>query len=229
MMNSEFCRNSQSVLTVTIVNRGWGERVAALLAGNGCRFHLLTHATGTADTKLLDYLGLGETDKDLVLSILPRDVAKETLLLLERRIELHKSGHGIAFTIPIGSILSVNAVNDPQNPLQGKKEENEVPQNEYDLIVICSNKGYTDDIMDAARSANAKGGTALHARRVGVQEAESFFGITIQPEKEVILILTEHAKKESVMRAVMEHPGLQAQTRAVVFSLPVGDVAGLAT
>ena len=101
------------------------------------------------------------------------------------------------------------------------------PNGAYDLIVTVANRGFTDEIMEAARSAKAAGGTALHARRVGVKEAESFFGVTIQPEKEVILILTPSENRQDIMRAVTERWGLSSKAKAVVFSLPVIDAVGV--
>lgn len=227
MDRDSFLKN-RPVLVVTIVNRGMGEKAAAILAEEGATFHLLLLATGTAPTRLLDYLGLGETEKDLLLSTMPRDSAKGILGRLEAEIGLSKKGHGIAFSVPIGSICGIGAANCltgvPQNE---KKEDPMEPNGAYDLIVMVANRGFTDEIMEAARSAKAAGGTALHARRVGVKEAESFFGVTIQPEKEVILILTRSENRQGIMRAVTEQWGLASKAKAVVFSLPVSDATGL--
>lgn len=228
-MDSNKLQNPQMVLMITVVNRGLGERVASILADAGSNFHILTLATGTADTKLLDYLGLGETDKDLVISSAPADVSKNLLDLLDTKIQLHKAGHGIAFTVPIHSIGSSAALNCLKGSFQTGQEEIEMSQDKkYELIVAVSNRGYTDDIMEAARSAKATGGTAFHARRVGVKEAESFFGVTIQPEKEVIFLLALREDKDSIIKAITENTGLQTKAKSVVFSLPVNDVAGLA-
>lgn len=228
MENSKM-QNPQMALMVTIVNRGSGERAASIIADAGFHFHLLTLAKGTADTKLLDYLGLGETDKDLIISMMPLEATKNILELLDTQIQLHKSGHGIAFTIPIRTIGSSLGVHDLRDSLQAAQEENKMLQNkQYELIVTVSNRGYTDDVMEAARSAQATGGTAIHARQVGVKEAESLFGVTIQPEKEIILILTLQENRDAIIQAIMERAGLQTKAKSIAFSLPVSDVAGLA-
>ena len=57
----------------------------------------------------------------------------------------------------------------------------------HDLILTIVERGYADDVMDAAKAAGARGGTILHARGTGSKEAEKFFGIIVQPEKELIL------------------------------------------
>ncbi len=97
----------------------------------------------------------------------------------------------------------------------------------YDLILAIVNRGFSDLVMDAARAAGAKGGTILHARGTGVHEAAQFFGISIQPEKEIVMILIGRAERDSVMRQICEHAGLNTEGRGMVFSLPVDEVAGI--
>ena len=58
-------------------------------------------------------------------------------------------------------------------------------QRKFDLIITVVNRGFTDDVMHAAKSAGATGGTIMHARGTGIHEAERFFGVSIQPEKEL--------------------------------------------
>ena len=40
----------------------------------------------------------------------------------------------------------------------------------YELLVVVANQGYTEYIMEAARSANAAGGTVIHAKGTGMQK-----------------------------------------------------------
>lgn len=100
-------------------------------------------------------------------------------------------------------------------------------QNGYSLIFTVVNRGFSDDVMDAARSAGAHGGTILHARGSGVHEAEKFFGISIQPEKEVVLILVQQQLKQPIMQAICEKAGLNTQGKGLSFAVPVEEVAGI--
>lgn len=97
-----------------------------------------------------------------------------------------------------------------------------------DLIIAIVNNGYADTVMDAARPAGARGGTVVHARGAGIKEAEKFFGITIQPEKEMVLILTRHDQKRAIMEAICKEVGLTTDAHGIVFSLPAEDVMGVA-
>ena len=66
----------------------------------------------------------------------------------------------------------------------------------HELILTIINRGYADLVMDAAKNAGASGGTIVHARGTGIHEAEKFFGIIVQPEKEIVLILTERENEK---------------------------------
>lgn len=98
---------------------------------------------------------------------------------------------------------------------------------EFDLIITIVNRGFDDVVMEAARKAGATGGTVLHARGAGVHEAEKFFGISIQPEKDVILILAKREEKKQIMHAIRNEVGLNKEGRGLSFSMPVEDVCGI--
>lgn len=96
----------------------------------------------------------------------------------------------------------------------------------FDLIITIVNRGFSDLVMDAARGAGASGGTILHARGTGVHEMERFFGISIQPEKEFVLILADHDDRQQIMQAIAEQAGLHTHGKGIAFSVPVDDVVG---
>ena len=81
--------------------------------------------------------------------------------------------------------------------------------------------------MDAARGAGAYGGTVIHAKGTGMEQAEKFMGVSLAAEKEMIFIVAKKEQKNLIMKAVMEQAGLTTKAKAVVFSLPVTDTAGL--
>lgn len=99
----------------------------------------------------------------------------------------------------------------------------------FDLIITIVNHGDSDIVMDAAKHAGATGGTVLTARGLGSKEAEKFFGISIQPEKEVVLIVTKHEVKKDMMQAICKVAGLNTKTNGISFSLPIDDVVGISS
>ncbi len=98
---------------------------------------------------------------------------------------------------------------------------------EYELILCIVNEGMAETVMDVAKEAGAKGGTVLRARGTADKEAETFFKITIDPQKEMIMILIPIAIKETLMHALYNKAGLKTPGQGIIFSLPVDSVAGL--
>ena len=96
----------------------------------------------------------------------------------------------------------------------------------FDLIFAIVNHGYSDELMNTAREAGASGGTVVNARGQAHEGAVKFFGISVQDEKEIILILTSHEKKVAIMQAVSEAHGLNSGAHGIVFSVPVENVIG---
>lgn len=91
----------------------------------------------------------------------------------------------------------------------------------YELVICIVNAGYSQNVMEAARAAGARGGTVLRARGTANPEAEEFFNITIQPDKEVLVILIPADIKDEVIRAIYKEAGLAQEAQGIAFSLPV--------
>ena len=102
-------------------------------------------------------------------------------------------------------------------------------ERKYELIISIVKRGYSDFVVDAARDAGATGGTIIHGRGTGSPEIEKFFGITISPEKEIVIILVGQNIKENVLRAINKAAGLETKGMGIAFTMPVSDVVGLAS
>ncbi len=100
---------------------------------------------------------------------------------------------------------------------------------EHELIVCIVNVGFSDAVMDAAKHVGAKGGTVLHAHGTANKEAEKFFRITIEPEKEMVMILVPSSIKSDVLHAIYQNVGLDSAGQGIAFSLPVDNVVGLSS
>ncbi len=97
----------------------------------------------------------------------------------------------------------------------------------YEMIVCVVNAGFSDTVMSAAREYGAKGGTVFGAKGTADKEAETFFKITIQPEKEVVLILVPATLKDSILHAIYQKVGLGTPGQGIAFTLPVESAVGL--
>ena len=100
---------------------------------------------------------------------------------------------------------------------------------QHECIVCIVNAGFSDAVMDAAKEFGARGGTVVHARGTANQEAEKFFQLTIQPEKEMVLILVESKIKDDILHALYKAVGLKTPGQGIAFSMPVESVVGLSS
>lgn len=95
------------------------------------------------------------------------------------------------------------------------------------LVIIICNNGSADEIMSVAKLAGAKGGTILHARGSADKDTVHFLGITIQPEKEMVLIITTDEEKKNIMKEVNAQLGVGTKAHAICLSLPVDGIVGV--
>jgi nitrogen regulatory protein PII len=204
------------------------------------RFYFVAKGRGTASSEILDLLGIGASEKAVIVCLEQAVGVPVLLKEARKKVKFYSPGTGIAFTVPL------SAVNDPillvfkqsihksekiaaelgNAPLKG---EEKVMANEFshDVIVSIVNHGYSDELMETARKAGATGGTVLNARGQAHSGAVKFFGVSVQDEKEMILILTSRENKVAIMRAICEAHGLNSEAQGIVFALPVEDVIGL--
>ncbi|MBQ4073774.1 MAG: P-II family nitrogen regulator [Clostridia bacterium] len=224
--------NASLHVLVTIVDRGKGDGVASLLRQEGVLLHYIALGNGTAHKGILSLLGLKDTAKDVVFSFIRSGVARRAMRRLSYALEIDLPGRGIAFTIPVGSIGGSQAMHylmGEEMPAAHDEGGNTVEQEQIknEVIIAIVNRGYTDLVMESALPAGARGGTVLHARGAGTEEASQFFGITIQPEKEMVMILVDREHKVPVMQAITRGAGLSTEGHGIIFSLPVTDVMGI--
>lgn len=93
------------------------------------------------------------------------------------------------------------------------------------ILAIC-NTGYADEVMEVAKSVGARGGTILHGRGSVQKDALQFLSITIEPEKEVVIIIVGE-ERDIIMQAIATNLGVGTKAHTVCLSLPVDSVAGL--
>ena len=100
---------------------------------------------------------------------------------------------------------------------------------QHEAIFCIVNSGYSDVVMEAAKKLGARGGTVINARGTAPKDAESIFGITIQPEKEIVMILVPTSIKANVLHALYQEAGLDTAGQGIAFALPVDGVVGLSS
>lgn len=219
---------SEIYMMTTITKRLAGRKMHAFYEMNELSAIFCTLGNGTATSEMLDYFGLEATEKIVMMSVVTDDTWKRVKRGLEEQVQIDVPGRGIAFLIPLSSIGGRKVL---QFLTDGQKfqmeKESAMKDTKYELIIVIANHGHSDEVMDAAREQGAGGGTVIHAKGTGLEKAEKFLGVSIADEKEMIFIVAKAGDKNKIMKSIMDKAGLESKARAVVFSMPVTDTAGL--
>ncbi|MBP3604110.1 MAG: P-II family nitrogen regulator [Lachnospiraceae bacterium] len=219
---------SKLYLMTTIIDRNLTRKFLKLYDEEGLQVMLITLGAGTASGAVLDYLGLEAAEKAVIFTVLEENRWVETKTDLQRKFQIDVPGGGIAFIVPLSSIGGKKALEFlTANQEYQKEEESVLKDTVHELIVVIANQGNIEVVMDAARGAGAYGGTVIHAKGTGMEQAEKFMGVSIAAEKEMIFIVAKKEQKNDIMKAIMEQAGIETEAKAIVFSLPVTDTAGL--
>lgn len=185
---------------------------------------LSTPCRGTATKSMLDLLGIESRDRRLFMTVASPQQTKQLIQEQRKRLYIDAPGNGVTIGIPIKSVggsKTLAFLSSGQN-VKGMPTLNY----DYELIMVIANQGATDQVMDAARSAGARGGTVIHGLGTGSKNAEKFFKVSIAAEKEVILIVSAADQKAAIMKAIIEQAGPDTKAGAIAFSLPVSELSG---
>lgn len=213
---------------ITILRRQYEENFIRFFRENGVARVLGMPCEGTAAHELLDILGLEAVQRTALFAVVTHETRRKIMRGLVRQMGLDMPNAGIAINVPL-SAVGGRTVFDELVAGQSVKEEEENSMHDmpYSLIAVIANAGCTDMVMEAARSANATGGTVLHVKGTGSAEnAQKFFGLSIVDEKELILIAATAGQSSAIMKAVMTKCGNTTKAHAKCMALPVDQIAG---
>lgn len=199
---------------------------------NQVPFQYQFHGQGTVSGELLETLGLGSIEKSILMVCLPRCMAAQLLKKLRRELRLGDANTGVAFTVPMtggsGRFIRLLEALEPEHRAQDReRSEAAMTESGYTTVLTIVDRGFSEDVMHAARSAGATGGTVFNTRRLVNEETMKFWGMAVQQEREIVAILTDAEHKMAIMKAISDHCGIRTEARGVVLSLPVDQIIGL--
>ena len=209
---------------ISIVNPNMSDKMNVICEKLGFPLCVRLLGHGTATKSMMDLLGLGSREYHIFMAVADREKTKALVDEARRELYIDAPGHGIIVATPIKSVGGGKTLSylNGGKPTEGAPEFNY----NYEIVLAIANEGYTDSVMDAARSAGARGGTVLHGKGTGSKDAEKFFKVSIASEKEVIMIVAKASEKAEIMKAIVTQAGTSTEAGAVVMSLPVTAVAG---
>ena len=212
---------------ISVVDRDKRESMSALYGAAGLHMILTMLGQGTATNEHLSLYGLDATEKAVISAVASAEESAQLLKAAKRKLFIDIPGNGIMLTIPLKSVAGGKTL----AYLTDSVKTGGIPPMEFkhELIIAILNEGYSDLVMDAARSACAGGGTVLHAKGTGSSRAKKFFGVSLADEKDMVYIVAHSDEKAAIMSAISKSAGPGSKAGAICFSLPISSVVGLRT
>lgn len=213
--------NKQYELFIIIVNSGSGSKVLKIARQNGVSGGTVFIGRGTAKNRILQLLDLSDIRKEIVLLIAEKNTAYTTMNKLNKELSFNKPNHGIAFSIPLRAIVGARGANY-NNDLE-RSTENIM----YNAIFVIVDKGRAEDVIDAATKAGSRGGTIFNARGSGIHENQKLFSMAIEPEKEIVMILSEINTTQAIVSSIRNNIDIDKPGKGILFVVDVNKTYGL--
>lgn len=208
-------------MLVVIVEHNKASKVLHLADEKGVTASVAMLGRGTASRTIFDYLGLNDKKKAVLMLFGKTEEIMDLADYLVEKLEMDKPNHGIAY---IESAFNVFGTEDNANVSENIKRGETM----YNAIYTIVEKGNADDVIEAAQKAGSRGGTVMHARGSGSEEARKVFNMLIEPEKEIVLIISEEAKTKDIVESIRKETGIEEQGKGIIFVTRVEQTYGLA-
>ncbi len=217
---------------VSVTKTSDAEKLAEIFKKLNVPIFYRCRGKGTAPSEMLDIFGLGGTSRVVTAALVSKSGAHTALKDMTEQLFYHQKGGGIAFTLPLtglqGQVLELVNNNTSENV---ERNESDMQENnkktELSLIWVSVKNGYSDDVVDAARTAGAQGGTVLKGIRHVSADASSTLGVPENDEQDMVMIVVPKEKKADVMSAVATSCGISTPAHGVVLAMPVEESIGL--
>lgn len=204
-----------------IVNFGLASKILHAAKHDGISGGTVLLGRGTVHNRILEFFCISDVRKEIVLMVAGRHTAEQVLEKLNHEFKFERPNHGIAFTTSVSLLAGTRSC---KSDISG--EERGV-EDMYQMITVIVDKGKAEEVIDAATSAGSSGGTIINARGSGVHETSRLFAMDIEPEKELVMILSEKEKTEAIVLSVRNALKLDEPGMGILYVQDVNKTYGL--
>ena len=213
---------------LSIVERGQGSAMLRLYRKRYVPIHFQCAGKGTATSEIMDILGLGSSEKDVLISFAAASAAKQLLHDLDNDLRGRTGGAGIVVSIPVSGLSSLIANLAAYHAESLKDKEGEtMERTENSLILVVCARGCTDDVMSTAKAHGARGGTVIKGRLSGREELEEAYEVDLKAEREIVAIVVPTGLRGPIMEAINAEHGLRSEAQAALCALPIEQIVRL--
>lgn len=215
-------------LIISIIDQGAARKVVEASKQAGAEGGTTLMGRGAVDPETATVFGIElQPEKELVLTLVDANRADDVLRAIGAAVGLGRPGRGVACVLDVRSVCGIchqcgGAIQD-----MSAREADSRTDDAYELIVTIVNRGDIELAIEASRGAGAEGGTIVCGRGTGVHEHAKLFGITLEPEKELLLTLVERRMTRQVLEAIIAATELDKPGKGIAFVLGVKRVAGI--
>jgi nitrogen regulatory protein PII len=213
-------------LVCIIVNFGLGSKIMQKAKKEGISGGTVFLGKGTIKNRLLELLALTDVRKEIILMGSDKATVSQALEKLDEKFKFSKPNHGIAFTTSISQIFGARNFKSDQisdHTIESRGADKKM----YHAIMVIVEKGHAEDVIDAATEAGSKGGTIINARGSGIHETSKLFSMDIEPEKEIVLILSERNSTDAIVSSIRKALKIDEPGNGIIFVQDINCTYGL--
>lgn len=209
---------SQSCILLCVVNYGQAEAMLSELRPFHIQGGLVLQGEGTYRNKLLSFLGLDQTRKEVLLLPVDQAFLPAIFAMMEEHFQLNKKSRGIAVTLPLSRIN--------QEELLRRDERIDPDGFDQACLFVITDQGRSRDVVEAAAEAGCYGGTIIHGRGAGLP-LHLAFDLEITPEKDLVFMISDRRSLAPLRQHLIQRLHLEKRGNGILFLLPVMASVGL--
>lgn len=209
-------------LICVIVNFGLASKIIKYAREYGVTGGTILLGKGTIKNSILEFLGLNEARREIVIMVAGKTTAYKALEELNKKFHFDKPHHGIAFSTSLLSILGSHNLT-----CKDIKESRGVENLMFNIIFTVVDRGKAELVVEAANKAGSRGATIINARGSGIHETSKLFSMEIEPEKEVVLIISQSNLTEQIASSIREHLKIDEPGNGIIFIQDINKTYGL--
>jgi len=213
-------------LVCIIVNYGLASKVLKSARRHGFSGGTIILAKGTVNSRVLNFVGLSDVRRELLYLVAEKSLVYQALEEMNKEFGFDKPNRGIVFTTSVNAILGSKNIKSKKR-IADDEVEKRSDETMYNLITVIVDKGKAEEVIDAANKAGAKGGTIINARGSGIHENGKILAMEIEPEKEIVMILSERDATENIVLAIREAIKIDEPGNGILFVQDVNKTYGI--
>lgn len=210
-------------LITIIINFGKASKVLKCAKKNGVSGGTISIGIGTVSNPFFSMIGINESRKEIITILSEKNNAYKVLEIINNKFKMYKKGHGIAYTTSISKTRGTR-----QCPCENSKDNIKGGDGQmYHIITSIVDKGKAEEVIEAAKKAGSKGGTILNGRGSGIHDTEKLFSMEIEPEKEVVIIISENNSTDNIVESIRESLDMDSPGKGIIYVQEVNKAFGI--